>query len=73
LETSSFGNVRIRREDTDRDVMEDAKEDEEIREICEVIKDLDARLLLFVEAVRADQVGMMDYYWNSIVWLKNYV
>ena len=54
-------------------MMEDTKEDKEIREICEVIKDLDARLLLFVEAVRADQVGMMDYYWNSIVWLKNYV
>jgi hypothetical protein len=53
--------------------MEDTKEDKEIREICEVIKDLDARLLLFVEAVRADQVGMIDYYWNSIVRLKNYV
>ncbi len=74
----TFGNLKFRKhedqgEDTDGDVMEDAKEDEEIREICEVIKDLDTRLLLFVEALRADQVGRMDYYWNSIICLKNYV
>jgi hypothetical protein len=74
----TFGNLKFGKredqgEDTDGDVMEDAKEDKEIREICEVIKDLNARLLLFVEAMRADQLGMMDYYWNSIIWLKNYV
>jgi hypothetical protein len=74
----TFGNLKFRKcedqgEDTDGDVMEDAKEDEEIREIWEVIKDLDTRLLLFVEAVRVNQVSMMDYYWNSIIRLKNYV
>jgi hypothetical protein len=74
----TFGNLKFRKrgdqgEYTDGDVMEDTKEHEEIEEICVVIKDPNARLLLFVEAVRADQVGMLDYYWNSIVRLKNYV